>query len=133
MSFKINISEKGKTYKLETDSEFLIGKKIGESFDGGELNADLDGFEIKISGTSDKAGFAGKPDEEGPQLRKVLLTKGRFMKKTAHKGLRRKKNLRGNEISSATVQVNCIVVKGSKPLSEVFKKEEKVEEAPVAA
>ena len=30
MPFKLNIAEKGKTFKLEVDSESLLGKKIGE-------------------------------------------------------------------------------------------------------
>ena len=31
MAFKINISDKGKTYKLESESEVVVGKKIGET------------------------------------------------------------------------------------------------------
>ena len=38
MPFKINVSHKGKTYKLESEDEFLIGKKIGEHIEGNELN-----------------------------------------------------------------------------------------------
>ena len=30
MPFKLNMSEKGKTYKVESSSESFIGKKIGE-------------------------------------------------------------------------------------------------------
>ena len=30
MAFKINISNKGKTLKVETESESLVGRKIGE-------------------------------------------------------------------------------------------------------
>ena len=41
MAFKINVSSNGKTYKLETENENLIGKKIGETIDGIELNQDL--------------------------------------------------------------------------------------------
>jgi len=125
MVFKINISDKGKTYKLERDNEALIGRKIGEKIDGKELSGDLIGYELEITGTSDKAGFAGKADVEGPVLKKVLLTKGPFFKKVANKGLRRKKSVRGNQISEVTVQINMKVVKaGGKSLEEVFKKEE---------
>ena len=104
MAFKINISDKGKTFKIEQESENLIGKKIGEIFKGNEIVSDLAGYELEIRGTSDKAGFAGKKDVEGPALRKVLLTKGPFYKKVTDKGVRRKKTVRGNEISAATVQ-----------------------------
>ncbi len=127
MVFKFNISEKGKTFKLETESEFFVGKKIGDTFNGVELSPELKGFELKITGTSDKSGFPGKEDEAGPQLRGILLSKGRFLRKTPHKGFRRKKSVRGNEISLATIQVNCNVVKGTKPLDSFLKNEPKSE------
>jgi|SRR3989344_343692 len=121
MVFKINISNKGKTYKLESESEFLLGKKIGDKFSGKELSGELSGYELEIKGTSDKAGFPGKKDVQGPTLRKVLLTKGPFLRKTPHKGFRRKKTVRGNEISSNIVQINLNVIKeGGKKLEEVF-------------
>jgi len=121
MVFKINISNKGKTYKLESESEFLLGKKIGDKFPGKELSGELSGYELEIKGTSDKAGFPGKKDVQGPTLRKVLLTKGPFLRKTPHKGFRRKKTVRGNEISSNIVQINLNVIKeGGKKLEEVF-------------
>jgi small subunit ribosomal protein S6e len=125
MVFKINISDKGKTYKIETDSEVFIGKKIGEKFAGGDISKDLQGYELEITGTSDKAGFAGKKEVEGPALRKVLLTKGPFLKKVPNKGFRRKKSVRGNQVSLMTVQINTKVMKeGGKKLEEIFKKEE---------
>ena len=128
MVFKINISDKGKTYKLETESEFLIGRKIGDKILGKELSGDLSGYELEIRGTSDKAGFPGKRDIQGPSLRKVLLTKGPFLRKTPHKGFRRKKTVRGSEISSNVIQINLKVVKeGGKKLNEIFVIEEKKE------
>ena len=127
MAFKINISEKGKTFKAESDSELFIGKKIGEKFKGNELIPDLAGYELEIRGTSDKAGFPGVKEQKGPNLRKVMFKKGKFLRTTPHKGFRRKKSVRGNEISLDTIQINCAVVKtGHKPLEEIFKnKEEK--------
>ena len=125
MVFKINISDKGKTYKLEQDNEVLVGKKIGDKLDGKEVSGDLTGYELEIKGTSDKAGFPGKKDVEGSALKKVLLTKGPFLRKTPAKGFRRKKSVRGNQISEATIQINMVVVKeGGKNLEEIFKKEE---------
>ena len=78
MAFKLNISDKGKTYHLETDSEEFIGKKIGDKISGNEISGDLAGYELEIKGTSDKAGFPGNKDIEGPALRGLLLTKGKF-------------------------------------------------------
>lgn len=133
MAFKINISQAGKTYHLEIESEELIGKKIGEKVSGGEISGDLSGYEFQITGTSDKSGLPGKKDVEGPALRGVLLTKGPFLHKIPHKGFRRKKTVRGNEISANVIQINMNVVKkGGKKLEEIFpdqgkKKEEKKE------
>ena len=53
MAFKLNISDKGKTYHLETDSEEFIGKKIGDKISGNEISGDLAGYELEIKGTSD--------------------------------------------------------------------------------
>lgn len=129
MAFKINIGQKGKTFKVESDNESLIGKKIGEVLSGNEISNDLNGYELEIRGTSDKAGFPGKKEESGPLLRKVMFTKGKFLRKTKGKGFRRKKSVRGNEISLDTVQINLTVVKeGSKKLEDIFKKEEEKNE-----
>jgi small subunit ribosomal protein S6e len=148
MVFKINISEKGKSWKLETDTEALVGRKIGDKISGDELNPELGGYEMEITGTSDKAGFPGLKDVEGDSLRKVLLTYGTGMhmmpkglsKKPNKKpdGLRKKKTVRGNTVSREIIQINMKVVKaGKKRFGEIFpeqnkpkeKKEEKTEQA----
>ena len=49
MEFKINISEKGKTFHLETESEGFIGKKIGEKISGRDISGDLSGYEFEIN------------------------------------------------------------------------------------
>jgi len=138
MAFKINISDKGKTLKIETDSESLIGKKIGEPLHGKEISKDLEGYELEITGTSDIAGFPGKKDVEGSVLKRVLLEKGFGMKKkprkegkkpvSTPKGLRLKKTVRGNTISKDVVQINMIVKKeGSKKFSDLLPKKESKE------
>jgi len=125
MAFKINISHKGKTYKLETENENLIGKKIGENIDGTDLSSDLKGYEIVITGTSDISGIPGFKGIEGSSYSRKLLTFGPGMK-NKEKGLRLRKTLRGEEISLKTIQINTIVKKeGSKKFSELIKKEEK--------
>ena len=135
MVFKINISDKGKTLKLETENEELVGKKIGETIDGKEVSAELGGYELEITGTSDIAGFPGKKDVEGFALKRVLLTKGFGMhrrprregKKTVSTpdGLRLKKSVRGNLISKDTIQINTKVTKeGHKKFHELLPKKE---------
>ena len=110
MAFKINISLKGKTYKLESENEFLVGKKIGETFKGDEIDNNLDGYELTITGTSDLSGIPGFKDLEGSGYHRRLLTFGKGMK-DKRKGIRLRKTNRGEEISMKTHQINIIVNK----------------------
>jgi len=139
MAFKINISTKtGKTYKIETEDETLVGKKIGQKIKGEDISANLAGYELKITGTSDKAGFPGFKKVEGTGLKKELLTYGKGMHQKPKglskkpnkkpKGLRLRKTVRGNTISTDIIQINLKVLKdGEKKLEDVFKKEKKSE------
>ena len=97
MVFKINVSHNGKTFKLESESEDLVGHSIGERIDGKEFSEDLEGYEIEITGTSDKAGFTGMINIDGPGLKRVLLGYGKGMKrkpKGERKTSRRPKGLK---------------------------------------
>lgn len=124
MVFKINISDKGKTLKIESENENLIGKKIGETINGKELSSDLEGYELEIKGTSDIAGKAGSKGLEGAGYHRVLLTKGMGMRDT-RKGIRLRKVLRGEEISLKTVQINTKVLKhGHKKFETLLKCQE---------
>lgn len=128
MVFKINVSDKGKTLKVETDNEGLIRMKIGDKVNGDMISPDLDGYSLEITGTSDIAGFPGIKGEIGSQLRRLLLTKkDKGMNQTRPGGLRLKKSVRGEEVSEKTVQINMKVLKqGSKKFEELLpKKEEK--------
>ncbi|MBS3089698.1 30S ribosomal protein S6e [Candidatus Pacearchaeota archaeon] len=135
MPFKINISEKEKSWKLEVQDESLVGKSVGDTFDGKEIKPELAGYQMQITGGSDIAGFPLSKDVEGIGLSKVLLTKGWGMRNT-RPGVRMRKTVRGKNIASNTSQINIKVVKaGSKPLAEIFSDqnkpaEEKAEKAP---
>jgi len=133
MAFKINVAYNGKTYKVETENEDLIGYSIGDKIDGSLFSNDLAGYELEITGTSDKAGFCGMPSIQGARLHKVLLSYERGMKKRPKhegkkvrsnktpKGLRLRKTVRGKEISLDTVQINTKVAKeGSKKFEALF-------------
>ncbi|MEA3248358.1 MAG: S6e family ribosomal protein, partial [Nanoarchaeota archaeon] len=132
MTFKINVSHNGKTYKVETEDEKLVGYSIGDKIKGEEISEDLASYELEITGTSDKAGFMGMPTIEGPNLHKVLLSYGKGMHKKPKgekkvnkkpKGLRLRKTVRGKEISLDTVQINTKVLKeGSKKFDTFFEK-----------
>lgn len=143
MAFKINISEKsGKTYKLEIESEELVGKALHEKVQGNSVLPDLAGYEFEITGASDNAGFPAMENVEGIGLKRVLLTYGFGMKKRPKregkvkrsnpkpKGLRLRKTVRGKIISPAISQINLKVIKeGGKKLSEVFLDQDKPKEA----
>ena len=142
MVFKINISEKsGKTYKLESEAEFLIDKELHDKFDGKELSADLEGYELEITGTSDKSGFTAMKEVAGVGRKRILLSYGKGMKRRPKhegknkratprpKGLRLRKTVRGRTISPDLVQINMKVSKeGKTPLAKIYGPKE---EAPV--
>ena len=129
MTFKINVAHKAITKKYEVENEDLVGVVIGDKIDGKTISEELEGYELELMGTSDKAGFPGFSEHKGPNLRKVLLKKGKGMK-DKREGVRIRKTLRGNEISLDTVQLNLKVVKEGKTKSEELFKKKEVEEAP---
>lgn len=106
----------------------LIGKNIGDTVSGDI--AGLAGYTLKLTGGTDKDGFAMRGDLSGPGRRKILIAGGVGYKPRAE-GVKRRKSMRGREISSDIAQINTVIVEyGQKPLSEIFpKKEEKPEEA----
>lgn len=129
--FKINISHQGKTYKLETENEVLFGKKVGESIDGNELDENFKGYKLIITGSSDIAGIPGFKGLEGQGYHRKLLIYGKGMR-DRRKGIRLRKTLRGEEISTKTVQINMNVIKeGNKKFEELVKKEITAEEKQV--
>ncbi len=128
--FKFVISDKDKSYQIEKDQKdaTVLGKKIGDALQGDFLG--LDGYEMQITGGSDKDGFPMRKDVEGVMRKRILITKGIGLN-TKVEGLRRRRMLRGNTIDTDIAQINCKVTKtGEKPLEEMLgKKEEKSEEA----
>ncbi len=128
MPLKLNISEKGKAWKLEIPEEVLSGKSVGDKIEGKELKQELEGYELEITGGSDIAGFPLSKDVEGLGLKAVMLKKGWGMRDSTE-GIRKRKTLRGKVISGTTSQVNIKVLKaGSRKLEEVFPEQVKKEE-----
>jgi len=133
MSFKIVVSDPKtkKTYQKEVgvSESALVGRKIGDSVKGDFLG--LTGYELQITGGSDKQGFPMRPDIPGSARKKALLTGPPGFHPKA-KGERKRKSVRGNTVSEQIAQVNLKVTKfGSKTLEQIFgKKEEPKKEEP---
>ena len=127
MAFKIVVSDKELSYQLEVDdAKQLNGLTIGEEFDGQIVG--LDGYTLKITGGSDKNGFAMKKDVDGPRRIKSLLTGGVGYKPKAD-GVKRRKTVRGNTIAEDIVQINTVVTKaGSKSIADILGAGEEEEE-----
>ncbi len=144
MPFKINIGEKGKTWKIEAEAPSLSGKSLHDSVKGSEISQELEGYEFEILGGSDKSGFPMYEKVEGIGLKKVLLTLGWGLHKRPRRegkkkrytpaGLRMRKTVRGKTISDAITQINLKVTKnGKKSLAEIFPDQNKAPEAPQEA
>ena len=138
MSFKICINEPKtrKSYQIEKEAPSLIGLKVGSKFDGGMVG--LDGFTLQMTGGSDKCGFPMRPEIPGTARKKILLRKGigfSGIKKTKKgkkkiKGMRKRKFVCGNQVSSDIVQINCKILEGDGDIALIvgLKKQEKSED-----
>lgn len=134
VELRITVSDRGKSYNKVMNDNPLLNRKIGETVNGNLIG--LNGYELKITGGSDSAGFPMRKDIDGFGRKKPMLSKSAgFHKKkrrTKHKAqhhyyLFKRKTVRGNTISDATAQINLSVIKaGNQALAEIFpKKEEK--------
>lgn len=144
MPQKINIAEKGKTWRIESETPALIGKSLGDTIKGAELKPELANYEFKITGGSDKSGMPMLESVEGIGLKRVLLKKGWGMHKhpkkegkkkvATTKGLRLRKSVRGKTLSESTAQINLNTVKvGDKKLAEIFPDQNKAKETPATS
>ena len=131
MAYKICINEPKtkKSFQIEKEVPSLVGLKIGENFDGGVLG--LPGFTLQLTGGSDKDGFPMRPDLTGTARKKALMASGPGFRST-EKGLKRRKYVRGNIISTDIMQVNCKITEGEGDVATMLgiQPKEKKEEAP---
>ena len=134
MAFKFEIGDpkSKKTFHLEAEAESIIGKLVGDKVSGEEIDSKLAGAELEITGASDKSGFPIHSKLEGTGLRRILLTRGFGLKKrhkkkktskgTLVRGVRMRRTVRANTITSDIVQINLKVLKSAKPISEILAK-----------
>ncbi|MFA5106442.1 MAG: 30S ribosomal protein S6e [Candidatus Micrarchaeia archaeon] len=127
---KIVVGEKsGKSYQVEIPKEKdaqLVGKKIGDEFDGGLVGAA--GYTLKITGGSDISGFPMRDDISGSRRASVVLSSGVGFR-SHDSGQRARKTVHSHTVDLSIVQLNTVVVKaGAEPLEKLMPKAEKKEE-----
>jgi len=115
--YKLNISGgnsgpgKGLSKIIEIDEKKFQfeGMKIGDIIKGGLLG--FPNYEFKISGGSDASGFPMRKDVHGPVKKRILLSKLGIGYKPRRKGEKRRRTVRGNEITYDMTLINLVVMK----------------------
>tara|TARA_B100000700_G_C14920313_1_gene796734 strand:- start:659 stop:1048 length:390 start_codon:yes stop_codon:yes gene_type:complete len=106
----------------EDKSNALVGKSVGEEIDG--IFLDLPGYRLKITGGSDGSGVPLRGDIEGNQRRKLLVRESVGFHPVKH-GQRKRKLIRGRNLSSEVSQINLKILEyGPKAIEELLKPEE---------
>jgi len=126
--YKLNISGgnegpgKGlsKLIQIEEKKFHFEGMKIGDIIKGGLIG--FPNYEFVITGGSDASGFPMRKDVHGPVKKRILVSKRGIGYKPKRKGQKRRKMVRGNEISYDMTLLNLKVVKYGE--AELFKKTE---------
>lgn len=133
--FKLVVSDPktGKAYNVDITgpkTNKFIGKPIGSEIDGD--SAGLPGYTLVITGGSDKDGMPMRADLPGQARRKLLVSGGIGYHPTSD-GMRKRKLIRGNEVSGDLVQVNAkVTAYGPKTLDEIIPKTEKKDDKKAA-
>jgi small subunit ribosomal protein S6e len=120
--YKLNISGGSKMSKLiEIDEKKFRfeGMKIGEIIKGGLIG--FPNYEFEITGGSDSSGFPMRKDVHGPVKKKILVSKRGIGYKPERRGQKKRKTVRGNEVTFDMTLINLKVVKYGE--AELFKKE----------
>ena len=125
--YKLNISGgnegsgKGMSKLIEIDEKKFRfeGMKIGEIIKGGLIG--FPNYEFKITGGSDSSGFPMRKDVHGPVKKRILVSKRGIGYKPLRKGQKKRKTVRGNEVTYDMTLINLKVVKYGE--AELFKKE----------
>jgi small subunit ribosomal protein S6e len=132
VEFKIVLSDpkNGQSHKVDVSggaAAFLMGKHVGDEVDATSLG--IAGYRIKITGASDRNGTPAKQNLPFAGRRKLLLAGGVGFHPVMD-GERRRKPVRGNEITADFVQINAkVITYGEKALEEIFPKAAAAEKA----
>ena len=124
--YKLNISGgnlgpgKGLSKLIEIDekkSRLFEGKKIGDSINGGLIG--FPNYEFGITGGSDASGFPMRKGVHGPVKKRILVSKKGIGYKPKRKGEKKRRTVRGNEITFDMTLINLKVLKYGE--TELFK------------
>jgi len=85
------------------------GMKIGDTIKGGLVG--FPNYEFQITGGSDSSGFPMRKDVHGPVKKKILVSKRGIGYKPKRKGQKKRKTVRGNEITYDMTLINLLVIK----------------------
>ncbi|MHA1804870.1 MAG: S6e family ribosomal protein [Promethearchaeota archaeon] len=126
--YKLNISGgnsgpgKGlsKTIQIDEKKFRFAGMKIGDVIKGELIG--FPNYEFEITGGSDSSGFPMRKDVHGPVKKKILVSKRGIGYRPKRKGQKKRKTVRGNEITTDMTQINLKVIKYGE--AELFKKEQ---------
>lgn len=125
VEFKVVLSDQktGQAYNVDVSggpAGTIIGKHIGDEIDAGPLG--LSGYRMEITGGSDRNGTPARKNLPVAGRRRLLVSGGVGFKPVME-GQRRRKSMRGNEITADFVQINArVTAYGDKPLEELFAK-----------
>ncbi|MBD3194295.1 MAG: 30S ribosomal protein S6e [Candidatus Lokiarchaeota archaeon] len=126
--YRVNISSKGGpakglSRKITIDEKRFNrfeGLLIGDTVKGGLFG--FPNYEFRITGGSDASGFPMRRDVQGPVKKRILVSKKGVGYKPKRKGQKRRKMVRGNEITSDMTLINLEVLKYGE--SELFSTEQ---------
>lgn len=110
--FQLIVSDPAaKTSKAATiegaKAQALVGKAIGDEIDGKLLG--IGSMKLKITGGTDKDGIPMRYDIQGAAKKRAILSGGVGFKPKDN-GERRRKLVRGRQVSEDTLQVNSVMV-----------------------
>ena len=120
---KLNISnEKGLSKLIEIDEKKFRfeGMQIGDTIKGGLIG--FPNYDFEITGGSDASGFPMRKDVHGPVKKRILVSKRGIGYKPRRKGEKRRKTVRGNEITFDMTLINLKILKYGE--TELFKSKE---------
>jgi small subunit ribosomal protein S6e len=125
--YKLNISGgnegpgKGLSKLIEIDEKKFRfeGMKIGDIIKGGLIG--FPNYEFEITGGSDSSGFPMRKDVHGPVKKRLLLSKKGIGYNPLKKGEKKRKTVRGSEVTHDMTLINLKVTKYGE--AGLFKKE----------